>query len=209
MNESFGALIIATISIAVIHSFAPDHWMPFVMIGKAQNWSRRKLSWVTMLAGFAHVGSSVVLGSIGIIFGIAAIHLQGVEAARGEVAVFLLIGFGLAYGIWGFKHSKNHHHHSFDLSTKKIITLWTMFAVFVLGPCEPLIPLMFLATGYGIGNIVLVAAVFASATLFMMVGQALLGFSGVQLIRREITEKYSHALAGGIIILTGVFLYFI
>jgi nickel/cobalt exporter len=134
MTDSFSALIISTISIAVIHAFAPDHWLPFVMIGKAQKWSRVKHIWVTSIAGLAHVGSSVVLGGIGIALGIATIELQGIEAIRGDIGVLLLIGFGIAYAIWGLKHARNHHHHSFQVDKKKAVTLWTLYAVFVLGP---------------------------------------------------------------------------
>lgn len=206
MADSFSALIVSTISIAVIHSFAPDHWLPFVMIGKARQWSRARHVWITSVAGIAHVGSSVVLGGVGILLGIATIQLQGVEAIRGEIGVLLLVGFGIAYAIWGLKRSQNHHHHSFQLTEKKAVTLWTLFAVFVLGPCEPLIPLMFLATAYGISGVVAVTAIFSSVTLAMMVGQTLLGASGVQLIKHELAEQYSHALAGFVIALTGVFL---
>lgn len=209
MPESFSVLIISTISIAIIHSFAPDHWLPFVMIGKAQRWTRAKHVWITVVASIAHVGSSVVLGCIGILLGMATIHLQGIEATRGQIGVLLLIGFGLAYALWGLKRARTHHHHSLELLEKKAVTLWTLFAVFVLGPCEPLIPLMFLATGYGVSAIVSTTLVFSFATLVMMVGQVLLGMSGIQFIKHEFAEKYSHAMAGAVIALTGVFLLLI
>lgn len=206
MPDSFSALIISTISIAVIHAFAPDHWLPFVMIGKAQKWSTVRHVWITSIAGVAHVGSSVVLGGIGIALGIATIELRGVEAIRGEIGVLLLIGFGVAYALWGLKRSQNHHHHSFSLNDRKAVTLWTLFAIFVLGPCEPLIPLMFLATAYGVSGVITVSSIFASVTLMMMVGQTLLGASGLQLIKHEFAERYSHTMAGFVIALTGVFL---
>lgn len=209
MTDSFSALVIATISIAVVHSFAPDHWLPFVMMGKAQKWSKPKLSIVAFIAGLGHVGSSIVLGAIGIFLGITSIKLQGVEATRGEIGIYLLIGFGIAYALWGIKHARHHHHHSPEISTKKTITLWTLFAVFVLGPCEPLIPLMFLATAYGWWGIATVSTVFGVVTLIMMISQSLLGYAGIQLIKHDLAEKYSHSMAGGVIALTGVFLYFI
>ena len=205
MTAPFSTLIISTISIAIVHSLAPDHWLPFVMIGKAQKWTKARHVWITTVSGIGHVGSSVILGSIGILLGMATIHLQGIEATRGQVGVLLLIGFGLAYTLWGLKRAK-HHHHSLDLSEKKVVTLWTLFAVFVLGPCEPLIPLMFLATGFGVSGIVIVSVVFGIVTLMMMVGQVLLGMSGIQLIKHELAERYSHAMAGAVIALTGVFL---
>jgi hypothetical protein len=209
MADSFSTLIIATVSIAVVHAFAPDHWLPFVMIGKAQKWSKPKLSFVAFVSGLGHVGSSIILGAIGILAGVASIKLQGVEATRGEIGIYLLIGFGIAYALWGLKHARHHHHHSSELSTKKVVTFWTLFAVFVLGPCEPLIPLMFLGTAYGWSGIATVSIMFGLVTLIMMVGQSLLGYAGIQLIKHDFAEKFSHALAGSVIVLTGVFLYFI
>ncbi len=207
--ESFSTLIISTITIGIVHALAPDHWLPFVMIGKAQKWTKPRLTFVTFIAGIGHVGSSVILGVLGILAGITSIKLQGVEATRAEIGVYLLIGFGVAYALWGLKHAKHHHSHIPDLSQKKVITVWTLFAVFVLGPCEPLIPLMFLATAYGWIGILTISLVFSIITLLMMMAQALLGYSGIQLIKRDFAEKYSHALAGGVIALTGIFLYFI
>ncbi len=209
MADSFSALIISTITIGIVHAFAPDHWLPFVMIGKAQKWSKPRLSFIAFVAGLGHVGSSIVLGALGILAGIASIKLEGIEATRAEIGIYLLIGFGVAYALWGLKHSRHHHHHTPDLSQKKVVTLWTLFAVFVLGPCEPLIPLMFLATAYGWTGIATVSITFGIVTLIMMVGQSLLGYAGIQLIKHDFAEKYSHALAGGVIAITGVFLYFI
>lgn len=209
MTDSFSALIISTITIGIIHAFAPDHWLPFVMIGKAQKWTKPRLSFVAFIAGLGHVGSSILLGAIGILAGVTSIHLEGIESTRGEIGVYLLIGFGVAYALWGLKHARHHHSHMPDLSKKKVVTVWTLFAVFVLGPCEPLIPLMFLATAYGWAGIATVAGVFGVVTLVMMVGQSLLAYSGFQLIKLNFAEKFSHAMAGGVIALTGVFLYFI
>lgn len=209
MSDSLSALLIATVSIAFIHALAPDHWLPFVMIGKAQQWSRARLSVIAGFSGFAHVGSSVALGVIGILLGWASVELQGVEATRSEIGVLLLVGFGIAYTVWGLRRARHHHHHKLDLSDKKNVTLWTLFAVFVLGPCEPLIPLMFLATSFGTSGILMVTLVFGTITVAMMVVQSLLGYAGIQFINHKIAERYSHALAGLVIFLTGAFIYFV
>lgn len=207
--DSFSTLIISTITIGIVHALAPDHWLPFVMVGKAQKWTKPKLTLIAFTAGLGHVGSSVILGVIGILAGVASIELQGIEATRAEIGVFLLIGFGVAYAVWGLKHAKNHHSHMPDLSKKKVITFWTLFAVFILGPCEPLIPLMFLATAYGFSGIIIVSGVFSIITLAMMIIQSLLGYKGIELIKHDFAEKYSHVMAGTVIALTGLFLYFI
>ena len=39
----------------------------------------------------------------------------------------------------------------------------------------------------------------------MMLAQSLLAYSGIQLIRHDVAERYSHAFAGFVIFLTGAF----
>lgn len=210
LSSSLFALLGATISVAFFHSLAPDHWLPFVMLARARKWSRRKVATVAFVAGLAHVGSSVVLGVVGIALGLMA-TMTDLESARAKLGLLLLIGFGITYTIWGLRHARRTHHHDPEesLRGKKDVTLWTIFAVFVLGPCEPLIPLMFLATGEGRFGIAAVVAMFALVTIVMMIGQAILGHAGIQIIKHSRAERYSHALAGVVIVLTGVFLLFV
>ena len=210
MNKSYFMLMISTLSIGFLHSLAPDHWMPFAVIGKAKKWSKAKLMMITFVSGIGHVGSSIVLGCIGILLGFSLSHLKSVESQRSAIGLWLLIGFGVAYTIWGLSKAKNYKHEHIDADAlkKKTVTMWTLFAVFVLGPCEPLIPLMFLATGYGWGGIFMTSLVFSLMTLSMMLVQTLLASFGIHLIRHDISERYSHAFAGLVITLTGVFIMF-
>ncbi len=211
MNKGYLILMMSTLSIAFLHSLAPDHWMPFAVIGKAKRWSNLKLVLVTLISGIGHVGSSILLGALGIALGFSLSHLKAVESQRAQVGMYLLIGFGIAYMLWGIKKArdyKHEHSHSHEIN-KKTVTLWTLFAVFVLGPCEPLIPIMFLATDYGWNGIALASATFSVVTIVMMIGQTLLARYGIQMIRHDIAERYSHALAGLVIALTGGFLFFV
>jgi hypothetical protein len=82
---------------------------------------------------------------------------------------------------------------------------WMPFAVVILGPCEPLIPLAFLGYNYGWPGVIGVSIVFSAVTIFMMLAQSLLALMGIQLIKGHIVERYSHAFAGLVIALTGVF----
>jgi|Deesub1362B_J571_1020462.scaffolds.fasta_scaffold02962_5 hypothetical protein len=206
-SSSLWVLLVSTFTIGVVHALAPDHWVPFVSIGKAQGWSRTRLSWVTVLSGIGHVGSSVVIGLIGLGLGFGLTHLKAVESQRGEIAGLLLIGFGLAYGVWGLKQARHHHHRKLD--PKRTVTVWALFAIFVLGPCEPLIPLMFLAAAHGWHAVLLVTALFSLVTIGMMLGQALLGYIGVSLLPAHSLDRYSHVLAGGVIAATGAMVMFL
>jgi len=211
MVKGYILLLISTLSIAFVHTLAPDHWMPFAVIGKAKKWAKPKLLLVTFISGIGHVGSSILLGSVGILLGFSISHLKHVESHRGEIALWLLIGFGVAYTLWGLKKAKDHKHEHIDAEALKAksITLWTLFAIFILGPCEPLIPLMFLATDYGWVGIFLTSLTFSIITIFMMLAQTLLAFYGIQLIRHDIADRYSHAFAGLVIVLTGGFVMFL
>ena len=205
--DSLTVLLVSTVTIGFVHALAPDHWVPFVGIARAQNWSKGKLIWVTLLSGLGHVGSSVVIGGVGLVLGFGLTQLNGLESQRGEVAGLLLIGFGLAYAVWGLKHLRHHHHHEVD--PKRQVTIWALVAVFLLGPCEPLIPLMFLGAAHGWRAVALVCGFFSAVTLLMMVGQALLGYLGLGLVRWHKLEHYSHTLAGLVIAITGGMVMFL
>lgn len=200
-------LLISAVSVAFFHSMAPDHWVPFVALAKGSNWKMRKLAWVTTLAGTGHVLSSLLIGVLGLWAGWAAHRLEGVESWRGGVAIWLLIGFGAAYMLWGLKHAQHPHPH---LSMKEAVKtyaarrVWILIAVLVFGPCEPLIPLMFLAYKEGIAAIITVSVVFSLVTIGMVVGQSCLSYAGVRLIRAQWMERYAHAMAGFVIVVTGL-----
>ena len=200
------ALILSAIGIGFLHSLAPDHWLPFASIAKAQGWSRKKLLVVSLLAGAAHVGSSIVLGALGIFLGLGLVNLEGAESFRGNIAGFLLIGFGVAYTIWGLKHLRHNHLH---LDATKNVTVWALIAIFVFGPCEPLIPLMFLAIQHGWHGVWLTTAAFSLVTVLMVVSQSMLAFLGLGLLPGGQMEQWSHVMAGGVIALTGIAVVFL
>ena len=57
-------------SIGFIHTlFGPDHYLPFIMMARARNWPVYKTAWITFLCGLGHVGSSILIGAIGITVG--------------------------------------------------------------------------------------------------------------------------------------------
>jgi hypothetical protein len=201
-------LLTAAVSVAFFHSLAPDHWLPFVAMAKGSRWPMSKLAWVTLLAGIGHVSSSILLGMIGLWAGIAIHHLEGAEAWRGSVGVWLLIGFGVAYALWGFKHAQHPHPHLTVQDIAKTYAarrVWMLIAIMVFGPCEPLIPLMFLAVQHGMQVVVATSLVFSIVTVAMVMGQSMLSYAGVRLINTPWMGRYAHALAGVSIVLTALF----
>lgn len=202
------ALLAAAVSVAFFHSLAPDHWLPFVALAKSGRWPMGKLGWVALLAGVGHVTSSLLLGSIGLWAGLALHRLQGFEGWRGSIGVWLLIGFGVAYLLWGLKHAQHHHPHitmEEAVRAYAVRRMWMLMAIMVFGPCEPLIPLMFVAVQHSLATVWAMSAVFSVVTVGMVVGQSCLSYAGVRLISAPWLERYAHALTGLVIVLTAVF----
>lgn len=221
------SLLAAAFGVGVVHTLlGPDHYLPFIMLAKARGWSRLKTVVVTAICGLGHIASSVILGGIGIALGLAIGQIEGVETGRGPLAAWALVAFGFAYALWGIRHAlrkrrgiETHSHgdevhiHSHGISPHghegKTIgtntTFWTLFIIFVLGPCEPLIPLFALPASQGRWDVaILTALVFAVATLVSMVGAVLAGYEGLKLVRLGPLERWSHVFAGCVIAAAGL-----
>ncbi|MCP4614669.1 MAG: hypothetical protein GY845_38810 [Planctomycetes bacterium] len=235
MNAELSALVITAASIGFLHTLlGPDHYLPFIMMSWARKWSRTKTVVITFLCGLGHIASSIVLGMIGVSLGIAVKKLEIIESSRGNVAAWLLIAFGLAYLVWGLRrayknkphvhahfhtgtneHEHPHDHHSehshvHNGTGRASITPWALFAIFVFGPCEPLIPiLMYPAAKIGFFGVLMVVLVFGSTTIATMLGAVLLAGSGVNFLPLAKVQRFAHAIAGATIFLCGVSIQFL
>lgn len=235
MDKSLIVLYMTAASIGFFHTlFGPDHYFPFIAMSKAKGWSIIKTSLITFACGMGHIISSVALGIFGIIFGIAVMRLEVFEAFRGNLAAWALIGFGLVYFIWGMRmavrnrphnhphlhqdgtghlHTHSHsdeHAHVHDKKSKKSITPWVLFTIFVLGPCEPLIPiLMYPAAKKSITGLIMVTAIFGIVTIATMMTIVIVTSFGLNLVPMRRAERYVHALAGAAIFLSGVAIQFL
>jgi len=230
MNRDIQILSLTAASVGFFHTlFGPDHYLPFIAMSKARDWSWRKTALITFLCGIGHVGSSVVIGLAGIALGLAVGRLTQIEAYRGQLAAWLLLVFGLFYMVWGLKkafagqphrhlhahadgnrHKHEHTHlaeeHAHVHERPQVsITPWVLFTIFVFGPCEPLIPiLMYPAATRSWAGLFLVTGTFFAATLGTMLTVVAMAYHGLQVLDLQRLDRYAHALAGGAIFLCGV-----
>ncbi len=235
MTQELWLLTFTAASIGFFHTlFGPDHYVPFIVIAKARKWSLAKTFWLTLACGVGHVGSSVLLGILGIALGLAVMRLEAFEAFRGNIAAWALIAFGFVYFLWGLRrafrkkphqhihahqdgttHTHTHTHsgnhvHVHEKADAVNITPWILFTIFVLGPCEPLIPLlMYPAAKNSIMGLTLVTAVFGSITIGTMLAIVLIASFGIAFVPTEKLQRFSHALAGAAVCLCGVAIQFL
>ena len=227
-------LLYTAASIAILHTvLGPDHYLVFTAMGKARGWTLSKTLRITTLCGLGHVASSIVIGTAGILLGAKLATLVDIEGARGNLASYALLAFGLVYFAWGIKkagrghvHSHVHvheevvHDHAHDHQTRhahvheegarSTITPWVMFIIFVLGPCEALIPLlMYPAALKSNGLVVLVAVVFGVVTLLTMLACVAVTTIGLDKLRLPSTGRYAHAVAGASIAVCGGLITFL
>jgi nickel/cobalt exporter len=222
-------------TIGFVHTvLGPDHYLPFIVISRARRWSLAKTLIISFFCGLGHVGSSVVLGLVGVALGIAVFRLERIESFRGGTAAWLLIAFGFAYFIWGLhrairnrphrhihfhsdgeEHNHLHthqkeHSHVHEESEKVNLTPWILFTIFVFGPCEPLIPLvMYPAAKHNYSGVILVSSVFSLVTILTMLTIIALSSWGISFIRLGRLERYVHALAGAMILISGLSVQFL
>jgi len=112
-------------------------------------------------------------------------------------------------------HSHPHTHHTehahvHDKRGEKNITPWILFTIFVLGPCEPLIPIvMYPAAKNSMLGVTLVAGVFGTVTVATMLGIVTVSYMGVNMLPMEKMDRYAHALAGAAILICGLAIQFL
>lgn len=214
--------------IGALHTLAPDHWVPFAALGRAEGWSARRTALITATCGLGHVTVSVLLGAVSLFFGLEL--MQAVGERLENLAGVLLIGFGVAYGAWGLhramrarihRHvhdvlpahqhgasgqvelSHGHHHHHGPLA-KGRLTPWTLFLLFSADPCVAVVPLMFASAPLGWTSTLLVVLAYEIATIATMVGLVLPSRLAAGAVRARWADQYGDAIAGAVIASVGI-----
>ncbi len=234
MTLSFSILAGTAFLIGLIHTvLGPDHYLPFIALSRSRNWSVKKTLLITLVCGTGHVLSSIILGAIGITFGIAVTQLENIEAYRGEIAAWLLFVFGITYLIWGIhravknkphRHMHNHgdgtehvHEHTHNdkhthihESGRKKLTPWILFIIFIFGPCEAFIPLlMFPAFDANIMTMIAITLIFSITTIATMMAIVTLSYYGLSRLKNPRIERFGHPTAGAVLVLCGAAILFI
>ena len=225
-------LILAAGGIAVVHALlGPDHYLPLAALAGARGWSARRTAFVTSACGAAHVLSSLLLGALGVALGIGVARLEGAEGGRGALAAWALIAFGGAYALWGLRrglrmragvrphrHGDRLHVHSHGDGPhahapgerEAPATLWALMLIFVIGPCEPLIPLFVLPASRGRWGLASATALlFGVVTVATMVGAVMASRAGLRRLPAAGLSRWSHAAAGGIVATSGLAVLFL
>lgn len=205
-------LLIGSILLGSVHAAIPNHWLPVVLIGRAEGWSERETLGVVALSGFFHTLSTVVLG---IVIGAIGMEVsERLEAQTRLIASLLLVFMGLIYFAM---HDANagspdrpHGHIPRGLSGRSKATIITTLSVAMLfSPCLEIETFFFTAGTLGWSAIITLAVAYTVVTIACMVGLTAVSYRGMARVNWHWLDHNEKRLTGGILIALGIFTFFI
>ena len=99
-------------AVGVLHTLVPDHWAPIVVLARQQGWSIARTARTAALAGVGHVGSTLALGLVVWLAGVAVSVRYGHIVEVVTAAALIVFGAWVAYGGWNeLRHGAPHAHH--------------------------------------------------------------------------------------------------
>ncbi len=198
--------------LGLIHPLFPNHWIPLIAISKAEKWTNKETISATLLTGFSHTLSTII---IGIVVGFVGIKLSENYSYITRVAApLILVIIGIIYLFLDFRSS--HHHNHFNINdeslknkkSKKAIIITLCIGLF-FSPCIEIEAYYFQAATQGWLGILIVSLVYLIMTLTIMVALVYLGLKGVNKFQSHFLEHHEKSITGVVLILLGLLAYFV
>lgn len=218
MTQEVLLLAGAALTTGIVHTaLGPDHYVPFIAMARSRSWSIAKTTWITALAGVAHVLGSVAAVALALALGGYFDSLNMIETLRSNIVGWGLITVGGTYALWGLRETVASKVRPLEKHMNKRISgtlgkhsanllLWSLLVVILLGPCEPLIPFLMMPS-LDVASTTVILLTFMAATVGTMLSLVTVGVFGlarVQFAFEFPLRRYAHSLAGAAIALCGV-----
>ena len=205
-------IFLGSIVLGLIHPLFPNHWIPLIAIAKTEKWTTRETLSATLITGFSHTLSTII---IGIIVGFVGIKLtENYSYITRIAAPVILVFIGVIYLFLDFR--KHHQHNHFDLSEEnlknkksKIAIIVTLCIGMFLSPCFEIEAYYFQAATKGWVGIIIVSVVYLVMTLVMMTALVYVGMKGINKFNSHYLEQHEKRITGIVLILLGIMAYFV
>ena len=194
--------------VSVAHAILPDHWLPMILISRAEKWSQAETLWITALVTIPHLVSTILLG---LLVGLIGFRLSATHEALMEIVapgMFILIGLIYVYR----NYRAEGHHHGADISSlgdrsKKAVVTFMATALF-FSPCVPMGSYFFIVGTEGVAGLALVSIIYVVATLGILLLMVALGRRGVERLQWHFLEHNENLITGLVLIVLGLFIFF-
>ena len=205
-------IILGSLVLGLIHPLFPNHWIPLIAISKTEKWSTKETVFATLITGFSHTLSTIL---IGVFVGFIGIKLAESYSYITRVAAPLILFFiGVIYVILDLKSA--HHHQHFDINNPKIKNQKSKTAIIIslcigmfLSPCIEIEAFYFQAATKGWLGILLVSMIYLTLTLTIMVGLVYYGLKGANKFNSHFLDHHEKLVTGIVLIALGLFGYFV
>jgi putative Mn2+ efflux pump MntP len=200
-------IFVGSVLLSLIHALIPNHWLPLIAVGKTEKWSQSQSLWATVITGFAHTLSTII---IGIVVGLIGYKLAASYAMISEtIAPVILIVLGAIYVVLDLRHSHHHHHHEVDtivINEKQNKSRWVavLSVAMFLTPCIEIEAYYFQAGTIGWIGIFIVSAVYLITTVLVMLILVYIGMKGANSFKSHFLEHHEKRVTGIVLIALGI-----
>jgi nickel/cobalt transporter (NicO) family protein len=207
---------------AALHALIPDHWLPFVLMGRSRRWSAAKTLALASASGALHVILAVGLGMLTFALGRGGAEAlaRRVGESLGILSSAALALFGFAYGAASWRRELKHHpphasdspvagahHHGHLLEGwfRGKPTGLTLVVVIGVSPCALAFPILLAAAAsLGLSGVLLVAAGFGLVTMATTLAVTLAGTWSARRLDFPFLTRYGDLISGVLIGLVGM-----
>lgn len=193
--------------VGFVHSLAPGHWLPVVLMAKTRRWPLRNALIGAAVTASGHIFLSLALGIASIWIGVH--FLSQYEAQIERFAGLGLSVFGVLYAAYAwFSHSHciGHTHHGPDPKGKRSPYLF----LFSLGfsPCVAVLPIFAAAAATDkVAMIAMTLACFAVGVFAALLGSTYVIIRGLVKLDHPLFEHYGDVITGCGVAIMGLFLF--
>jgi len=197
-------LVTGSFLLSLLHAVIPNHWLPILAIGKKEKWTLRETLFITVVAGLAHVASTLAIGWTLVFFGWE--FSKNFENVTPFIAPMVLILIGI---VFIYRHHKHKHFHVADQQhqNSKAKMIGTLALAMFFSPCLE-IEAFFLAAGsQSFWLTGLMSLVYTLVTLSGMVTWVSIAYHGLNKLNWHALEHKAGIITGVTLIVSGVLSY--
>jgi ABC-type nickel/cobalt efflux system permease component RcnA len=196
--------------VGFVHSLAPGHWLPVVLLAKARRWKPSVAAAASLVTAGGHIFLSIVLAAIAIAAGATYLHEH--EELIEKYAGLGLAIFGILYAIFSFRrhsHCHGHTHHGPNPPARDKTLKRTVLFLFSVGfsPCVAVLPVFVASMPFGWTGYLLTGVSFSFGVIAALAGSSLVVSAGVLKLDHPIFEHFGDVLTGVGVALLGLVLF--
>lgn len=207
ISPFFLSFAAAGFGVALVHVAIPTHWLPFVLVGRAQGWRLARVLGAATAAAAGHILTTSVAGVLILMAG--RFMEQWIQGVLHYAAAALLFGFGLFYLARALQRRVALAGVTDPMAAAPArvgdrAAWWGVVGALALSPGEVLLSFYLTADTHGWPGLALLSAMFLIGTLAGMVALISLTWAGMAHFRMDRLARYESAILGAVLVTLGV-----